>query len=238
MGQNKNLLTTDAKNHELLRGAELGILLDEAYSRAIAVDARVSDIQIVPVPEDSNRVAFATPSWESPSGKHQVHIRLGGLAPILDRYTAKVDSTPGARKLFAQMLGVPPSDLTPQLLYVQSFLHEFGHPLEYMRYELRPNDLLARQQREKAAMPVGVVSISTLVAMTPSERQNMETQLHTTAQRPGIHTFDQLVQAQHEAYRNMTSERRADEFAADVLARNPALLHSLINPNIDAYRQV
>ncbi|HUC89953.1 MAG TPA: hypothetical protein VMR45_04070 [Patescibacteria group bacterium] len=211
------------KNLQTLQCAEMSAILLDAYNTAITVDPRLKEVEIVPIPADNPRFAFATPAWASPTGKHQVNLHLEGLTAVLDTYRTTVDRVPGARKLFAAVMGVEESAITPMQLYIHSIVHELGHIPEYIEYEQNPEQLRLRKRTEKEAMPAGRAAVSHLLDPSSAARQALDAIFPSIASKLGIQTFDQLIELQHRAYRNLTSEKRADDFAARCLAANPAL---------------
>ena len=228
--------TIDDKNREVLLSSDLSYLLTDAYNRALALEPRLANVEIVPLPEDSVSVAVAVPAWKSASGRHEVHLRLGDSDAILRKYSEVIESVPGARRLFADSLGLEEKDLTPQLLYVQSALHELGHTVEYMQYEQQPEELRARVKKEKSMMPLGSVAVSRLLDPSSPARQTVDAHFDELAHTHEIDSLDELIEKQHAAYRQTTSEHFADSFAADVIALSPSLRDNLISSDIQPFK--
>jgi hypothetical protein len=210
----------ERKNRELLSRSELGPILLAAYDLAIATDAQLGDIEIAPLPAGTHHVAFAQPAWKSSTGLHRIYIKLTDIGPTLDSYNSIINSIVGGRKYFADMLDVEETQITPTMLYIHSVLHELGHVPEYAEYADQPEQLKARQVAEKRAMPAGNVSVSRLLALPEADRQRIEKQLATTHQNLNIPTFNELIARQFTAYRNLTSEKRADDFANTIIQEN------------------
>ncbi len=207
-----------SKNQAALSRSELGPVLLDAYNMAVAADPRLAEVEIIAIPDDNQRIAFARPAWKSASGRHQINIRLGNTDSALKLHKDAVDRIPGARQFFANAMGIDEANLTPVLLYLHSTLHELGHTLEYMDYEEQPEQLLVRRLAEKHAMPAGNVGALKLL----NDPQRLSALAHELGVSP-----DQLVSMQFRAYRNLTSEKRADDFAGRVIKANPAFRDSL-----------
>jgi hypothetical protein len=225
------------KNFELLEGSELGAVLRDAYKTAINLDPRLEEVEIVPLEDESNRVAFARPSWNPESGGHnQVHIRLNDLDEALTRTQNVLDNIPGARKLFGDMLDIEPQEVTPQLLHVFSIMHELGHTGQYFDHADDPSVLAEQVKKDKEALPIGRATVSALMDKNSFARKFVEDNWHKVIQVTGVSTIEELIEKQHGAYRQTKSEKAADDFARDVFATNPQLIDQLSNPNLDYYR--
>lgn len=226
----------EEKNREMLRQAELGVVLERAYIEAVKQDDRLKDIEIIPLDKDSHRAAMARPSWHPEAkGKHQIHIRLDDLDETLNRYDELMDKVPGAREIFAEQLWVDPSDVTPQLLYTQSVLHEMGHLTEYMDYEDNHLELEERQRVEYVALPIGNATTSAILNQDTKAGSFVADNWENISAKLKVGSIDELAEKQHTAYRSMTSEAHADNFAADVLNQGVLLKDALITPGSVEY---
>ena len=163
------------KNYELLRNSEVGVILAEAYEEAARLDPRLAAIEIKDITDpDEKRYGHATPSWASETGKHQIHVRLSDLDGTLAHYQGAMDQAPVAIELIAKRMGIEPSQVTPQLMFTQSILHEMGHITEYMDYEDHPDELRERNRREKLSLPIGNTTVGKLIQVDSPIRQQVE----------------------------------------------------------------
>jgi len=227
------------ENENILRSAELGVILAEAYRGAIDLDPRLSEIKIVPIedPDDKRHgYARAKGSKGNESGRHEAHIRLDNLDQTLDMYSQAMSQAPETIAIIAEKIGVPIERVTPQLLYVQSILHEIGHLTEHMDYEDDPEFPKLRRKQEMAAMPVGNVTVGALLDPESAGSKYVEHNWESIQVEHGIDSRDDLIAMQSRAYRNLTSETIADNFAADVFAIDPQLVDMLTGPSIEKYR--
>jgi hypothetical protein len=131
---------------------------------------------------------------------------------------------------------VNPNQLTPQLLYVQSVLHEMGHVTEHMDFENSMDDLRQRNKQERTALPLGYVSLTRLMDPNSELRQRVDQHWDELSQKHGVSDIMGLARLQGETYRGLTSETVADNFASDVFDINPQLKDQLLQPNVDTYR--
>jgi hypothetical protein len=58
----------------------------------------------------------------------------------------------------------------------------------------------------------------------------------TGIQVVNVSSIEELVEKQHGAYRQTTSERKADEFGLDVFATNPQLVDQMVYGDLESYR--
>ena len=224
-------------NQELLRNSELGVFMERAYVEAVKQDPRLADIEIQQMDPSDTGIARAVPSWASETGKYQIMVRLDNLDQSLQRHQETLDKIPGARELLASKMGIEPDDVTPAALHVFSTLHEMGHLTEFMDYEGRPDELRLRNRREKAALPIGNATVSAIMTEGTPARELVESRWSEVQEKYDVNSIDELLELQHAAYRDMTSEKVADNFAADVFGVNPELVGALTSPNVvDEYR--
>lgn len=225
------------RNEELLGKTELGVILAPAYREAVNLDPRLGDIDIQTIDNpDEVRHGFARPSWASESGKHEIHVRLEDLDGTLAHYQKAIDEAPDAIAIIAERMGIDVDRVTPQMMYVQSILHEMGHLTEHMDYEDNPEEFRRRNKAEKAALPIGNTTVSKLIAIDSPIRQQVEQHWDEVSQRTGAGSIDELISMQSIAYRSMTSEAHADNFAADVFLANPQLYDQLSQQSVEPYR--
>ncbi len=241
MSQEKLTNTTeysqDEQNETLLAQSELGVILQDAYREATNLDPRLRDMKIVPI-EDPNEKSYghATPKDVSESGKHEIHIRLSDLDGALGHYTDAIRDYPISVDIISQRMHVDPSQVTPQLLYVQSILHEMGHVAEHMDYEDNMDALRLRNKQERTALPLGYHSLTKLMDPGSELRQQVDRHWDELSAKHGVDDIEGLARVQGEAYRNLTSENRADMFAADVFDINPQMVQQLSQPTVESYR--
>jgi hypothetical protein len=220
------------QNQELLRNSELGVFLERAYTEAIKLDPRLADIKVVQLDENSPNIAQAAPSWATESGKMEARIKLDNLDGALAKHQEVLDNVPGARELLSQKVGVRPEELTPAILHVFASLHEMGHLTEFMDNESDPEALRQRSKREKAALPIGNATVSALMTPGTPARELVDNKWSEVQSTLDVETIGDLLEIQHAAHRNMTSERIADNFATDVFASNPELIGALLSPDV------
>ena len=230
-----------AKNLEVLRNSEMGEVLEKAYLGAVELDSRLTDIIIVPLEEDDNRDAVARPSWNknNESGKHQIMINLNNVTESLGKFEKRMKDIPVNTAKIAQTLGLDPSEVTPELFYVQAMLHEMGHTLEFMDYQEEgktPEDHKHDRDIERKKLPLER-PVTTLeknrgtiinhwgdLSAQASDKYSKHKQQHVS-----IGTFDDLVGATADVYRDTKFEHSADKFAAEVLAKQPEIVKYLIS---------
>ena len=224
-------------NYEKLRNSELGVIMAEAYQAATELDPRLEDIGVVSITDpDEKRIAFARPKWAAESGKHEIHVRLEDLDEALAIYEEAMNKAPDGKRVIAERLGVDPKDVTPQLLFVHSTLHEMGHLTEYMDFEDNPGDLKTRQRAEKMALPIGGATASQLIDPDSKVRKAVDAQWPQVQSSLQVGSMDELITMQAVAYRGMTSETIAGNFATDVFAMEPVMMDQLMRPTVEPYR--
>lgn len=232
-------------NEAILAQSELGIILKDAYIAAANVDPRLNDIAIVPVtdPEDK-RPASIKPSWDpnNQTGRHEIYIRLGNLDETLATFKQSMEHTPKNTAIVAESLGLRAEEVTPQLLFVYSTLHEMGHALECMDYEAAgktPAEHLHDQRVERAKLPIGNLLASQLLSEDSANRQYVERRWEEASQMASekyseftgeethISTIAELIDATSHVHRKTKFEAAADRFAATVLQMEPLMLTQL-----------
>lgn len=224
-------------NESLLENSELGVILADAYRAATDLDPRLEDMKIVPIEDPAEtRHGFARPAQLSESSKHEVHVRLNDLDTVLAYYEKAMEDYPFSINIIADRLGVAKEEVTPQLLYVQSILHEMGHVTEFMDFEGRMDELKDRNKKERLALPLGYNSLTKLMDPTSELRQRVDEHWDELAREHNVSDIHGLAEIQGVAYRNLTSERVADNFATDVFDVNPQLYGQLMLGDVDAYR--
>jgi hypothetical protein len=218
----------DANNREILENAGFGTLLLDAYDGVVALDPRLTSAEIVALPPYTGSLAMARPSSLSENGSRQVRVALGDSSIVLDRYDKSLGSIHGARKFFAERigLGLSEQDITPTFLATHSFIHEFRHIGQYIEADASPDPLefWREVKRDKANMPLGNIAVSTLLDPNSDERQALDANLELLLEYHGAGSLDELLGMQHTAYRLTHAERDSDMFSATVLLANPALL--------------
>ncbi|MFZ1600650.1 MAG: hypothetical protein WAT31_04710, partial [Candidatus Saccharimonas aalborgensis] len=228
-----------AKNLEILRNSEMGETLEKAYLAAIEVDSRLADIAVVPMEDGDHRDAVARASWgkNNLSGKHEIIINLNDIPASLAKFEERMNGIPVNTEKIAETLGIDPSEVTPQLLYVQSMIHEMGHTLEFMDYleaGKTPEDHGHDRAAERKRLPLER-SVTELekhkdyvlehwgeASKEASDRYSAHKHVHVS-----IDTFDGLTNATADVYRDTKFEHAADKFAAEVLAKQPDLVEQL-----------
>lgn len=228
----------EEQNEQLLRNAELGVILSDVYNTAVNLDPRLADIEIVPMSPNEQRVAAVKPVWarDNESGRHQVHVRLENLDGILAKYEKTMQEIPVAVELFAEQLGIKPDQVTPQLLYIHSFAHEMGHVTELLEDGFDKEEHDRRRREEYLALPIGNTATSALIDPNSNIRKQIDANPVAVFAHLGVSDMDELIEKQARAYRNMTSERIADDFARDVFLVNPQLRDQMTRDTVEPYR--
>lgn len=232
-------------NEQILRQSELGIILADAYIAATNLDPRLDDIAIVPITDpDEHRPAFARAAWDkkNTTGHEEIHVRLGSLNETLKVFADSMVRTPKSTAVVAESLGIRPEEVTPQLLFVYSTLHEMGHSLEHMDYTdagKTPEEHRHDQRVERARLPIGNLLASTLFSVENPKRQLVEQHWDVaaeaasrnysafTGQEESIASIEELIDATSHVHRKTKFEAAADRFAATVLQLEPLMLMQL-----------
>jgi SAM-dependent methyltransferase len=228
------------KNREILRDSEMGETLEKAYLGAVELDGRLADIAVVLIKGGEHRHAFARPMWskENETGKHEIHISLEDLNGTLATFEEAMKIKSNTEKI-AKTLGVEPDEVTPELFYVQSMVHEMGHTLEYMDYQeagKTPEEHKHDQKEARNMLPIEGQPVSNLKkneeavvdqwgAIAPHASKRYSAHKHADLE---ITTFDELIDATADVYRDTPFEHAADKFAANVLAQQPELVAQLL----------
>jgi len=213
-----------AKNYAVIEQSPLSLPVAAAYTAALSSHPHLADIEILPMPDDSASPASARPSWKSESGHSQVFLHVGNLDKVFSMTKFAIDTVPGFAKRFAELYGIEEAQVTPQFKYVESFVHELGHADEYAKVASSPETFAIANQRAKASMPLGSAAVSRLIASGTPHHTWLHQNSAALLARTGASNVDEAIGMQHDAYRMLPSERRADLFAANVFAANPELL--------------
>lgn len=213
------------RNLELLeQTGEYGQAMKEVYQTAMDLDPRLQDVEFVAAAKETPSPAMARPAWHSETGKHQVLINTHNIDGVMSKIISFVDSVPGARELFAAQIDIQPEELTPAMLLMHVVGHELGHIRDYMDYEDDPEAFDAQRETEWSALPVKNFPASKLAQQGYYGSQQTKDLWRRTAYQKGFGSFEELLQAQHTAYRNMRTERIADDFAVEILDRRRDLV--------------
>jgi hypothetical protein len=240
----------EERNRDMLRGSEIGSIMERAYDDAIAVDPRLRDVAVRAIPADSVRPPiFALPRWapDNQTGRHEVHIRLEDLPGTLDFLQKTFLSVQKNREILAADLRLPPEELTPSVVFLQGVLHEFGHGREYLQYEelgKSPDDHRRDVVQELDKLPVRHAKVGQLLTEGDSVRQQVLDNWKSASamaavnysryrrQPVSIRTMDDLVNATADVYRHSRFEAAADKFAAGILVGDPVLLEQALHPAV------
>ncbi len=222
-----------ASNHEVLKRSELGPLLRQAHEAATALEPALQEVGLVAIPHDSTSLAYATHAANNQSGRHEAHLRVDNLPDTIGLYERLLQEVPAMRSLLAEQLGIRPAQVTPQQVYVHSFLHELGHTLEYGQHNGDAAELWASMGAALNSLPLPGMYVSQLLHPDSPARKWVTQHLdgmHGLLKQTGTQDLTGLLNKQYLAYRGTTHESSADTFAADVLAANPQLLAMLLRP--------
>lgn len=230
-------LDQNTQNQEFLRRSEIGVLLTTAYLSAINHSPRLAETQFVELPADSKHTAGALPKWseKNPTGNHVVLIRTQNIDGILKHYEEQLSLRPAVVEHAAALLHIEPDQVTPQLYYVFSMLHEMGHTDDYFDHEDIPEEFTRKIKTSEAGLPLGRVSTTELLDPASELHQKVSAD-RELFDRHGVATIDEFAALNLTAYRNMRHEKYADDFAADVLLNEPELMDQLMRDTIAPYR--
>lgn len=227
------------KNLELLRNSEMGETLEKAYLAAVEADPRLADIVVVPMEAGDHRDAAARAAWaeNNQSGQHEIILNLHDIPASLAKFEERMKDIPINTEKIAQTLGIDASEVTPELLYVQSMIHEMGHTLEFMDYQeagKTPEDHKHDRSDERKKLPLerSVTELEKhkdFILENWAEASNKASAKYSAHKHAdvSIDTFDGLASATADVYRDTKFEHAADKFAAEVLAKQPELVESL-----------
>jgi len=226
---------TMEKNINLLNTSELRGALGTAYFALLEMYPQLEDIEIVPVPEDSAQIASATPSWSSRSnGKHQVNLRIGDLPTSLRKYEEADQFTPSSKREIAKLYGIDESEVTPQLQYVTSFIHEFGHVLDYINAgsheayaAMRDQDRAATHTLVRRLLEAVPYSASKLAKEGSPERAWLIANLKSVEAAAAATTVERVIDKRGRAHRLDVTENRCDKLAVGVIKGDQALFDAL-----------
>lgn len=225
------------QNQELLESSEIGVLLKRAYLSAVNLSPRLAGVSFIELPAESKHAAGALPKWseKNPTDSHVVLLRIKNVDGILDYFSQELAIRPAVVEHAASMLHINPDQMTPQLYYVFSMLHEMGHTDDYFDFEEDPEEFNRVKKVSEESLPLGRVSTKELLDPTSELYQKVldDSELFD---RHGVSTVHELAALNLTAYRNMRHERYADEFAAEVLNYEPELMDQLMLGTIDPYR--
>lgn len=225
------VVSFDAANREILSNQGFDAPWLPAYDAATTLDPRLTSAEIIALPPDASPLASARPAALSESGHNQVRLALGDTPVILERFASSLGVIRGARKFFAERIGLRLSeqDITPAFLATHSFLHEFGHIGQYLGADASPDpeEFWRQAKADKNSMPLGNIAVSRLLDPNSAERQAVDANLELILEFHGAASLEELLEMQHTAYRMTNSERGADLFSAAVLRSDPILLRAV-----------
>jgi hypothetical protein len=233
----KNLGETQLEqNEQLLAQSELNVLLVEGYYAALDLDPRLANMKIVPITEETHKLAYASPNWAKTNtgGQHEIHIRLGSLDEEMKHLNNVMSQIPAGFNKMLERLGVSPEDATPELLYAFTVFHEMGHVSQYFDNEADPTAYIAATKKERLTLPIAKATTSAIINPDTPIRKAIDEQWPIVSEQLGVRSLEELVTLQAIAYRNLPKEADADRFAVDVFRSNPLLLDRLMSPNLKA----
>ncbi|HSH18077.1 MAG TPA: hypothetical protein VK978_01700 [Candidatus Saccharimonadales bacterium] len=230
--------TQKEQNEQLLAQSELGALLVDGYHTALELDPRLAEMKVMPIEDNTHRVAFAGPKWakKNESGKHEVHVRLGSLDDELDYIGTVMSRIPTAYEIMSKRMGIKLEQATPQLMYAHAIFHEMGHVVQFFDNENDPEAYQRMRKKDRLALPISNATALAIVTEGTPARRYVDSVWDQVQDQLGVTELDELVHLQAVAYRDMTAEAGADNFAADVFRMNPLLMNRLMSPNLNNYR--
>jgi hypothetical protein len=205
------------QNRELLATSEFGPQLLEVYDLAIARYPQLVTTEIVAFDDDSyTTTGIAISPWFSSTGRSQVKIAIKNTQEALAANKRVLDAIPDGHRLVAESWGIQPEELTPEMDFVGVFLHELGHTLEDA--DLTEYIEVERKTREGDEMPLGPVFTSSLVTPGTEEQLWLEENLEYFTEALGVDTVDELTHLHFKAYLELSWEKFANNFTAEIIA--------------------
>ena len=125
----------------------------------------------------------------------------------------------------AEMLNIAPEQMTPKLLRLFIFLHEFGHAhdyiINYAKKENGPTLWNERKAKQTASLPIPILVPPALrLKIEQNQIEDLPLEAQELIKKGGA---EEVLHRQDLAYRNLPKERYADQFAVDFIARHNIL---------------
>lgn len=206
---------------KLQMAGEVGQHMIPAYLAALQTDPRLSGVMLVPyrttdVPELANTPGMASPPHVSVTGRAEVWLNVDGW----QQYAKFLTGRRGAVEAITRKLGMQADDMDARTFATFASLHELGHAREYFDEDFNPEESDKTHREELETLPVAGLSPSILI--TWIKRHPIKARRHIRGNRErlkglGIQSVPELIAAQESAYRQLPSEDRADQFAAQIM---------------------
>jgi len=201
-------------------------MLAPVYRAAVIADPRLAGTVIEPIDEGGpdSEMCYAFPSWwkSDKTSPHEVHVRLGDTARVLALFERATEEFPVSYGIIASRVGLELSALTPELLYAFGFAHELGHIRRML--DLGEKAYKKQLRADLRQLPVRNTTPSDLMDRSSVQRRYVDKHWEWYSKEYGVQTVEELSILQQHAYRNSTTEREADEFAASVIQIGTDLL--------------
>lgn len=133
----------------------------------------------------------------------------------LEHYQRLMDSRKISARSAAEMLGIIPENMKPELLRLFIFFHEIGHAEDYITHYMKdgngPDKWTERSRREMSSLPIPGINPSRLRVIIEQNQETLPEAIQVRIREEGE---SQVIEDQERAYRELPKEKYADEFAA------------------------
>jgi len=203
----------------LERSGEVGQFLKNFYVAALNEEPILEKVVIVPSRADKrlkNAGGRAIPPDVSKSGQAELHIvTSGGWKP----YKQIMASRKATATMTAEKLGIEPAQLDEKLFAAFVFVHELGHVVDWsQQFGYNRNNRRNTRLSEMAMLPIPHWLPSEVLKSKREATKYLSRHKDHLATK-GIHSYEELAQAQDLAYHSMPTENRPDIFAARVVKK-------------------
>lgn len=214
------------ENIEILKNESMSLL--EVYSCAIKCDPRLSEVVIVPVKLDEkgkiNPFSAHRP-WKTKSGKAEVHILFGDSKSIEQIAINIFTENPEFEQQFRSWTFLKNNEeISPQLARAFTLLHELGHVSDFYDNITDHESFDKQATILKDNLPLGYLSTPRIL----QKYNSGDTEFQRKVQYY-YGTIENAVVKYRQVKHQLSFEKKADEFAQDVLQRNPSILIALKN---------
>jgi|GEM_PF-1621447 len=199
---------------------EVGQYLVQTYLAAIALRPGLQDTKINPYSSSElnlpGTVGRATLPSDSESGYPEVSVNVTSWEDysqlMQDRWSTVAE--------IARKLGIEPDAVDAKTFAAFTLGHELGHIEDWRTRGFDAKHINTKYNAELDTLPVPGVPAATIVAWAaraPQVAKDYVEMHRRRLERLGIHSVQELVAAQDQAYRALPSEDAADLFAVAVI---------------------
>jgi hypothetical protein len=217
-------------NREVLDNGPMGDTAVAAYEGAVALDPRLG---MVEVEESSLRragaFARAIPTWDDSrrwNPNHRVelywHDTAIGVHAAVIALRHNIEAVPGASAYFTERMALDEeAAMSIEGLYAFGLLREFGRAGDFMNYQGRQREYIETEIADRQGLPVPNMSVSRMMGSVT--QQGLQKRWEELSERLDVATMDELIEKQFLAFRAMTFEAYADNFAESVIRNTPGM---------------